>query len=47
MDAELTKKIYSRVPVLIDEALGEQGNPWGIKFMTDVPHVERQPSVLR
>jgi hypothetical protein len=34
MDAELTKKIYSRVPVLIDEALGEQGNPWGIKFMT-------------
>lgn len=33
MDAELTKKIYSRVPVLIDEALGEQGNHWGIKFM--------------
>jgi hypothetical protein len=33
MDAELTKKIYDRVPVLIDEALGEQGNPWGIKFM--------------
>jgi hypothetical protein len=34
MDAELTKKIYGRVPVLIDEALGAQGNPWGIKFMT-------------
>ena len=34
MDAELTKKIYSRVPVLIDEAMGEVGNPWGIKFMT-------------
>jgi len=34
MDAELTKQIYSRVPVLIDEALGEAGNPWGIKFMT-------------
>jgi hypothetical protein len=33
MDAELTKKIYSRVPVLMDEALGDQGNPWGIKFM--------------
>lgn len=33
MDAELTKKIYGRVPVLIDEALGDQGNPWGIKFM--------------
>ncbi len=34
MDAELTKKIYRQVPVLIHEALGEQGNPWGIKFMT-------------
>jgi len=34
MDAELTKKIYGRVPVLIDEAMGEDGNPWGIKFMT-------------
>ena len=34
MDAELTKKIYGRIPVLIDDALGEQGNPWGIKFMT-------------
>jgi hypothetical protein len=32
MDAELTKRIYSRVPVLIDEAKGENGNPWGIKF---------------
>ncbi len=55
MDAELTKKIYGRVPVLIDEALGEQGNPWGIKFMTmfhmsndshlffDEPAAERLP----
>jgi hypothetical protein len=34
MDAELTKKIYRSVPVLIDEALGKQGNPWGVKFMT-------------
>jgi hypothetical protein len=34
MDAELSKKIYGRVPVLIDEALGDKGNPWGIKFMT-------------
>ena len=32
MDAELTKKIYGRVPVLIDEATGEAGNPWGLKF---------------
>jgi len=34
MDAELTKRIYRRVPVLTNEALGVQGNPWGIKFMT-------------
>lgn len=34
MDAELTKEIYGRVPIIFDEALGEQGNPWGIMFMT-------------
>ena len=32
MDSELSKKIYARVPVLIDEGLGEDGNPWDIKF---------------
>ena len=32
MDAELTKKIYMRVPVLIDDALGAKGNPWDISF---------------
>ncbi|MFN4074249.1 MAG: hypothetical protein ACK4G4_12665, partial [Thermus sp.] len=31
-DAELTKHIYRRVPVLIDEAKGEEGNPWGVEF---------------
>jgi len=31
-DAELTRKIYERVPVLINEATGE--NPWGIRFAT-------------
>ena len=31
-DAELTKKIYRRVHVLIDESKGEAGNPWGIRF---------------
>jgi hypothetical protein len=30
-DAELTKKIYQRVPVLENEQTGE--NPWGISFM--------------
>lgn len=31
-DAELTAKIYSRVPVLIDESKGRDGNPWGVEF---------------
>ena len=31
-DAALTAKIYSRVPVLIDEAKGKAGNPWGVSF---------------
>lgn len=33
-DAELTKQIYGRVPVLIDESKGKDGNPWGIEFAT-------------
>lgn len=34
-DAELTKKIYRNVPVLIDETKPpEEGNPWGLSFMT-------------
>lgn len=36
MDAELSEKIYTRIPVLIDEALDDQGNPWSTKFMTIV-----------
>lgn len=31
-DAELTKRIYGRVPVLIDESDDKDGNPWGISF---------------
>lgn len=31
VDAELTTKIYQRVPVLINEETGE--NPWGVSFM--------------
>lgn len=32
-DAELTKYIYRRVPVLINENDSVNGNPWGISFM--------------
>jgi hypothetical protein len=31
-DADLTKVIYKRVPILIDESRKHGGNPWGIKF---------------
>lgn len=33
-DAELTKAIYKRVPILIDENRKHGGNPWGIRFFT-------------
>ncbi|MEZ0161446.1 Eco57I restriction-modification methylase domain-containing protein [Streptomyces griseorubens] len=32
-DAEITLGIYHRIPVLINEELGPDGNPWGISFM--------------
>jgi hypothetical protein len=32
-DAELTAKIYARVPVLIDDTKGKEGNPWGVSFI--------------
>ncbi|HUU28986.1 MAG TPA: N-6 DNA methylase [archaeon] len=32
-DAEITKRIYERCPVLWDETKGEEGNPWGIRFL--------------
>ena len=32
-DAELTKSIHRRIPVLVTEAAGAPGNPWGITFM--------------
>lgn len=39
MDADLTKKIYSCVPVLIDEAMGMQGNPWGLSIHSRLFHM--------
>lgn len=32
-DADLTRAIYRRVPILIDENRKSGGNPWGIKFL--------------
>ncbi|MBN2181991.1 MAG: N-6 DNA methylase [Sedimentisphaerales bacterium] len=33
-DANLTKYIYKRIPVLINKTRKEGGNPWGINFFT-------------
>lgn len=38
-DAELTAKIYARVPVLIDEAAGPKGNHWGAEFHSRIWHM--------
>jgi hypothetical protein len=38
-DAELAKTIYRRVPVLMDDELGEAGNPWGISIHTRLFHM--------
>jgi hypothetical protein len=32
-DAEITKAIYRRVPILVDKTRKKGGNPWGIKFV--------------
>lgn len=32
-DAQITKAIYNRIPVLVDERKGEEGSPWGIRFL--------------
>jgi hypothetical protein len=39
MDADLTKRIYKRVPVMIDERNQSGGNPWGIHFHTRLFHM--------
>jgi hypothetical protein len=31
-DAEITKAIYRRVPVLVEESKGAAGSPWGVEF---------------
>lgn len=43
-DAEITKDIYRRVPILINEATGE--NPWGITFST-MFHMSNDSNLFR
>jgi len=46
-DAELTAKIYDRVPVLIDEAKAEAGNPWRIEFRQGLFNMTTDSSLFR
>jgi hypothetical protein len=52
-DAEITKAIYRRVPILIDHnRSGPTGNPWGIKFstmfhQTNDAELFREPDALK
>jgi len=32
-DADLTRSIYRRLPVLVEHAKGEQGDPWSVSFL--------------
>lgn len=38
-DAELTKAIYSRFPVLVDDDKGNAGNPWELQIHTRIWHM--------
>jgi len=33
-DAEITKRVYRNVPILVDETRRSGGNPWGVAFAT-------------
>jgi len=46
VDAAMTKRIYERVPVLINEAKGIAGNPWGISFMAML-HMSNDSGLFR
>jgi hypothetical protein len=45
-DAELAARIYAGVPVLINEAEGAGGNPWGVSFST-VFHMSNDSGLFR
>lgn len=46
-DAELTAKIYSLVPVLVEEAKAERGNPWQAGFYTRIWHMAEDSKWFR
>ncbi|QQO14804.1 N-6 DNA methylase [Bradyrhizobium diazoefficiens] len=46
-DADLTAKLYARVPVLIEEAKGAEGNPWGATFQSRIWHMAEDAAWFR
>jgi hypothetical protein len=46
-DAELTAKIYARVPILINEANGAEENPWKISIHTRIWHMAEDAEWFR
>jgi hypothetical protein len=46
-DAELTAKIYARVPVLVEEAKGPAGNPWGVEFSQGLFNMTSDSALFR
>jgi hypothetical protein len=46
-DAELTARIYGRVPVLVDEGIGQTGNPWGVEFRQGLLNMTSDSKLFR
>ena len=40
-DAEITRRIYERHPVLVDRSQGEERKAWPVRYHTDVPYDQR------
>jgi hypothetical protein len=47
LDAELTKHIYRRVPVLVNEANGPAGNPWKVEFRQGLFNMTSDSALFR
>ncbi len=46
-DAELTATIYNRVPVLIEEGVGVDGNPWKVEFRQGLFNMTGESDLFR
>lgn len=46
-DADLTKQIYARVPALVNDSKGKEGNLWGIKVHTRIWHMAEDAEWFR